>query len=300
MKVFVAGGTGVIGRRAVPALLEAGHDVHVLSRGPDRDAMVEGWGATPVRVDLFDVDGLRGALAGHDAVVNLATHIPPVSKGARMAAWGENDRIRREGATNLAAAARANGVDRLVQESITFPYADGGDAWIDEDAPRPSSEIGDSVEAAEAAALGYDEGRGGVVLRFAQFYAPDASHTKTYATAFRLRTNPLIGPADAFISFIGMPAAARAVVASLDVPAGVYNVADDDPPTRGEAGRTVAAALGRGRPVSAPMGIVRRVNPSAELLARSQRVDNRRLRSHGWAPDHAGAAGLAAAVAAAR
>ncbi|WP_436793054.1 NAD-dependent epimerase/dehydratase family protein [Actinospongicola halichondriae] len=297
MKVFVAGGTGVIGRRAVPALVEAGHDLTVVARTEERDGLVERMGGTPVRVDLFDAAGLRSAVAGHDAVVNLATHIPPLSKAARAASWSENDRIRTEGSVNLADAARMNDVGRLVQESITFPYVDGGDAWVDEDTPRPASEFSASVDVAEGAALGYADGAG-VVLRFAQFHAPDASHISTYARAFAMRSNPLVGDPDAYMSFIGMDAAARAVVAALTVAPGVYNIADDDPPTRRQAGAAVAEELGKGRPFHLPTGVVRRLMPSSEVLARSHRISNARFKdATGWKPDFAGGEGLARSIA---
>ncbi len=300
MKIFVAGGTGVIGRRAVPALVAAGHDVSVVARVPDRDALVESMDARPVRASLFDLPSLTSAIAGHDVVVNLATHIPPLSRASRASSWSENDRIRTEGAANLATAAEANDAGRMIQESITFPYVDCGDAWIDESVDRPASVFSAPVDAAEAAALGFatDE-RVGVVLRFAQFHAPDASHAAPYFRAFRMRVNPLVGDPDAYMSFIGMDAAGRAVVAALDVDSGVYNIADDDPPTRREAGETVAAALGVKPPRHLPSGPVRRLIPSTEVLARSHRISNRRFReATGWRPDFAGADGLAASLAA--
>ena len=295
MKVFVAGGTGVIGRRAVPALVEAGHDVTVIARSEERDRLVRDLGATPVRVDLFDRDGVHAAVAGHEAVVNLATHIPPMSKAAQASNWAENDRIRSEGSTNLVAAAKAHGARRFVQESITFPYADGGSEWVGEDVPRPTSDISVSVEAAEGAALGFSGDS--VVLRFAQFHAPDASHIATFSKALRFRASPLIGAPDTYVSFIGMPAAARAVVAALDAPPGVYNIADDDPPTRREAGEAIAAALGTRPPWGLPVGLVKRFNPSAEILARSHRISNERFKqATGWTPDDVGAQGVARSI----
>lgn len=304
MKLFVAGGTGVVGRRAVPALVAAGHDVTVIARRPERDALVESMGATPSRVDLFDADGVSSAVAGHDVVVNLATHIPPLTKAASAKAWAENDRIRTEGAANLVAAASRCGATQVIQESITFPYADGGDAWIHEEFDWPASVFSAPVDAAEAGVSAFAEGEGvGVVLRFAQFYAPDSDHVQTWAKAFARRVNPLVGAADAYTSFVGADAAGRAVVAALDVASGVYNVADDDPVTRAEAGAAVGAAIGTKPPrrLPVPMGLASRVNPGAEVLARSQRISNRRFKeATGWQPDHAGADGLAAAIAAVR
>src|SRR5690349_1799280 len=117
MKVFVAGGTGVVGRRAVERLVEAGHDVSVIARSDEKAALVVSLGATPARVSLFDAPALTEAVAGHEVVVNLATHIPPLTRAGLMSSWQENNRIRTEGARNLADAALAAGASRYVQES---------------------------------------------------------------------------------------------------------------------------------------------------------------------------------------
>lgn len=305
MKILVTGGTGVIGRRAVPALVAAGHDVVAATRSAERDALVRQLGATPTRVDLFDPASVDAAVVGVDAVVNLATHIPPMTRAARASAWDENDRIRTEGVENLVQAARRHDVGRFVQESITFPYADGGNGWIDEDHPRPDSPFTAPVARAEALvadpAVGLPADRVGVVLRFAQFYAADSSHVRTFASLYRRRLPALPGDGAAYTSVLGMEAAARAVVAALAAPAGIYNIADADPPTRDEAGRAVAVRLGVRPPRRLPTRWLARVNPSAEVLMRSHRISTERFRdATGWVSDHAGAEGLARAVAAAR
>lgn len=299
MRCFVAGGTGVIGRRAVPALLAAGHDVTVVARAPDRDPAVASMGATPVRVDLFDADGVAGAVAGHDAVVNLATHVPPMSRAGRRSAWEENDRLRRVASGHLAAAARGAGASRFVQESVTFPYADGGDDWIDEGAARPLTAYNEPIEQAEAAAAGITaDGGAGVVLRFAQFHAADSSHMRTFSRMLRWRLNPFLGDPASYTSVIGVAAAGRAVVAALDAPAGVYNIADGDPPTTRSLGLAAADALGRKPPRRLPGGLIRRFNPDTEVLMRSHRIDNRRFSdATGWRPDHRGADGIARSIA---
>ena len=94
-------------------------------------------GAPALEADVFDPASLTAAFAGADAVVNLLTHIPAADAMATPGAWDENDRLRREASAAVAAAAEAAGAARLVQESVAFVYADGGDAWLDEDAPSP-------------------------------------------------------------------------------------------------------------------------------------------------------------------
>jgi nucleoside-diphosphate-sugar epimerase len=131
MRVFVAGATGVVGRRAVRALTRAGHDVTALARTPAKAELARSLGATPAQGSLFDAEWLRTAVAGHDAVCNLATHIPPLTRAADPRAWDENTRIRREGSSNLVDAALAAGATCYVQESIAFLYGDHGDEWVD-------------------------------------------------------------------------------------------------------------------------------------------------------------------------
>src|SRR5436309_1667186 len=97
MKIFVAGATGVLGRHAVRALVDAGHSVTGVARGPEKAEHLRTVGAAPIAVDLFDTAALRPAVAGHDVVCNFATHIP-ASAGSyfRRSAWEMNDRLHRD------------------------------------------------------------------------------------------------------------------------------------------------------------------------------------------------------------
>src|SRR5436190_11877964 len=117
MRVFVAGSTGVIGHRAVRALVAAGHQATAVVRSPAKAALARSLGATPVEVSIFDPDALRAAAEGHDAVCNLATHIPPLARAASQHAWAGNTRIRTEGSRNLVDAALAARASVYVQES---------------------------------------------------------------------------------------------------------------------------------------------------------------------------------------
>ena len=71
MRVLVTGGTGVIGNGLIPALLERGHAVSLLSRGANTDAMQ--WdGVDAVAGDVTDAASLRGAADECDVVVHIA------------------------------------------------------------------------------------------------------------------------------------------------------------------------------------------------------------------------------------
>jgi nucleoside-diphosphate-sugar epimerase len=286
MKIFVAGGTGVIGRRAVAQLLEAGHEVSVLARSDTKAAALRAAGATPVAASLFDAAALTEAVAGHDVVMNLATHIPPVSKAAKASAWHENDRIRTEGSRNLVDAALAAGASRYVQESIAFIYPDSGDRWIDEAVPHIDSPFTASVAAAEHAAQRFTEGGGvGVVLRFGQFYAAEAPHTQVMMKAARRGWMMLPGAPDAYAVEINADDAASAVVAALAVPPGIYNVADDEPLTRAEIAEVLAAVVGRKKLRMIPTFAQRLAAKKAPNMVTSQRVSNRAFKTaSGWQP----------------
>jgi 2-alkyl-3-oxoalkanoate reductase len=94
VKIFFSGATGVIGRRAVPQLLALGHDITAMARSPAKADAISKVGASPAIADLFDKPGLREAVAGHDAVINLAAPMTSFSSLAAFlpGAWAENDR----------------------------------------------------------------------------------------------------------------------------------------------------------------------------------------------------------------
>jgi nucleoside-diphosphate-sugar epimerase len=109
VRVFVTGGTGAIGRQAVPALVSAGHQVSALARSQVKAAWLREQGAVPVQASLFDAQGLAEVFAGCDAVVSLATAIPPMRQFMSARAWAANQRVRAEGSAAVVDAALVAG-----------------------------------------------------------------------------------------------------------------------------------------------------------------------------------------------
>jgi nucleoside-diphosphate-sugar epimerase len=285
MRIFVAGATGVIGRRAVPLLIAAGHQVTAIGRTPEKRADLTRVGAAALDVDLFNPGELRRAVAGHEAVINLATHLPAGWRMFAPRAFEENDRVRRVGAANLVYAGIAAGARRFIQESFAPVYPDGGERWIDETVPIAPVTYNRSVADAERSAERFNSGdRTGVVLRFAAFYGPDAWQTRQMIDAVRRGFAPWPGAADAFISSVSHDDAATAVATALGVRAGAYNVADDEPQRRRDYFDALAAALGVAPPRIPPRFVARLFGSLGEMLARSLRLSNRKLRACGWAP----------------
>ncbi len=282
MRVFVAGATGVAGRRAVARLVAAGHEVTGIARGADKSELLRTLGATPVAVSLFDADALRAAVAGHDAVVNLATKIPPVRNAASLTAWAENSRIRTEGSTNLADAAIAAGAQVYVQESLAFLYDDHGAEWIDaESAPVSETPYTAPVLTAEANAARVTAAGGrGVVLRFGFFYAADSEQSRTSVNMARRGISTEFGSDENYSPAIDADDVATAVVAALNAPAGVYDIVDDEPMTGRDREATLAHAIRRHRLRRAPRWMVPQ---RAAELGLSRRVSNKRFRdATGW------------------
>ena len=288
MRVFITGATGEIGRRAVPLMIAAGHRVTAVSRSAQAFDLLRRLGATPVEADLFDVARLRRALAGHDAVVNLATHVPSSSTKMLMRRyWRENDRIRRDASLAIATAARAEGLTRMVQESFALIYPDSGDAWIDESMPVSPVGYTESILDAERSANQFTETGGtGVILRFAALYGPDSTLLEMIRF-LRKGWSPLPGDPRAYFSSLAQDDAAAAVVAALGVPPGTYNISDDQPLRRAEWADSLATALGLPRPKAIPSWMVRLGGPTMRLLSRSERISNRLFRdAASWAPKY--------------
>ena len=154
MRVFVAGATGVIGKRLVPLLVEAGHDVAGMTRSSEKVELVRRLGAAPIVCDVYARSTLLDVVGDFepDAVVGELTDLPDDITDFESFRK-QNDRMRREGMRNLLAAAQAANASRFFAESI---------AW------QLPGEHGEAVAEMERAVLE----AGGVVLRYGRLYGP--------------------------------------------------------------------------------------------------------------------------------
>jgi nucleoside-diphosphate-sugar epimerase len=298
MKVFVAGASGVIGRRLVPMLVGAGHEVTGITRSSERTETLRAMGATPVVGDVFDPEALTGALveAGPEVVVHELTDIPATFDGRRMETeMAGNDRIRTEGTRNLVAAAVAAGARRLVAQSIAFAYAPTGqglkteDDSLFDDAPWPYSRGIQAVHDLEDAVTG-TPGLEGIVLRYGFFYGPGSTYAKDGGLAGRVarRRFPIVGRGAGVFSFIHVDDAAAATVAAVERGRpGIYNVVDDDPAPLREWLPVYAVAIGAKKPLRVPKFVARLVGGVyATLVATELRgASNERAKAElSWQP----------------
>lgn len=224
MKVFIVGATGVLGRATVPALVAAGHQVRGLARSPEKAAQLRAKGAEATKAcTCSTLPAFATPSRGVEAVVHMATSIPPMTKAWRLKAWATNDRLRREATPILVDAAHQPGATRFVKESVCFFYMPRGDSWIDESDPIDRQSFAEATLAAEDGALAFGDGQGdrrGVALRFGMFYSAEARGLDECLTVAKLGFGPMVGRPGAYQPSIHVADAASAVVAALDAPPG--------------------------------------------------------------------------------
>ena len=286
MRIFVAGATGVLGRRVVPLLVEAGHDVTAPGRTADKRQSLERQGARAVEVDLFDPDAVRSVVSEHHVICNLASAVPRGTHAFLPWSWLTMARIRRQVSANLVNGALAGSSAQLViQESFAPIYAAAGDRWVDESSPVRPALYNRSALAAERNADRFTKaGRAGVVLRFGMLYGPGDAMTQQMIDLVRRGWFPLFGSSGGFSSWAHHDDAASAVLAALGAPAGVYNVVEDNPMRRRDLANGIALLLGVSPPRFLPRWATLLGGAVGPTLARSLRVSNRKLReTTGWA-----------------
>ncbi len=299
MNIFVTGATGVLGKALVPRLVAEGHAVSAMSRTAENDERLRHAGAHPVRVDLFDVEALKQALTGHEAIYHLATKIPPTMKIGRSSAWLENDRLRRDGARNLVEAALAVGtIQTIIYPSFDFLYPSSGDTWLDaQKTPVKTATLSSTVEAEEAvarfAASDPTKQRRGISLRMGAFYGPESPSSLEMLDYARKGIGAFPGAQDSYIPQIWLQDAISALLLALTepVPSGVYDIVDDEPVTRAQMFTLLAHAAGRKRLLVLPDLLMRMMTGAKYAdMGRSLRISNRLFKAvSSWQPTVPGA-----------
>ena len=291
MKIFVAGGTGVIGAPSVRALVREGHEVRAGVRSANKADQVRALGAEPVDVDNYDVRTLRLAMRGCDAAVRLTTALSgPMTAMRSKTFFDETNRLRTVSARCIVEAAGEEGVGVYVHESFYAVYRDAGDSLVTESSPTADGDTTVMKAAIEgdAIATGFGTGgRRGIALRFGAYYSEDAPSTRSTIAMVEKRMLPQIGPARFFIPSVYVEDAAEAVVRAVSVPSGIYNVCDDDPVTFREYLSILAASLGVKDPIRVPAFLAPLLlGYPAQYMTRSIRLSNAKFKAAtGWRPN---------------
>jgi 2-alkyl-3-oxoalkanoate reductase len=289
MRVFVAGASGAIGRRLVPQLTAAGHEVIGTYVSPGHDQRIRALGAEPVALDVLDAPAVRRAVAeAHpDAIIHEATALANMKWSRSLdRSFALTNRLRTEGTNALLAAAREAGVRRFVAQSFaSYRYAREG-SWVKTEddpldpAPPPAAR---ETNAAMAQLDKTVTDAGGIALRYGGFYG---AGDDGFASMVRKRQYPIVGDGAGVTSWIHLDDAAAATVLALghDGPA-IYHVVDDEPAPMREWLPVFAAALGAKRPWRAPRWVAELIAGSAmtAMATQSRGADNAKAKKElGW------------------
>jgi nucleoside-diphosphate-sugar epimerase len=268
MRIFVAGGSGVVGRRLVPLLVASGHEVVALSRGRE----VVGASSTVVG-DVYDAAALRALVAAGrpDVVMHQLTDLSSRDFAA-------NIRIRHQGTRNLVDAALAAGARRVVSQSIAWAYAPAAGVVgspADESVPLDTEAADEGRRASVGAVAALErmtaEAPEWVNLRYGMLYGPGTWYAKDGLMA----SAPLPFSSDV-TSFLHVEDAARAAVAALDWPSGAVNVVDDEPAPATTWAPIFAEAVGAPAP-----------DEPTPTTPWARGATNQHARALGWTPTRA-------------
>jgi 2-alkyl-3-oxoalkanoate reductase len=301
MKVFVAGASGAIGRRLVPKLIDAGHEVVGMTRSEANAEALRAVGASAVVCDVYDVDRVKRVVqqTKPDAIVNQLTDLPQSLKPRKLKEYySANNKVRQVGTENLLVAARAAGVKRFVLQSSAYWYspatANGHPVGENHpfylDAPEP---IGTAVKTMEhVERMVRHSGLEAVILRYGMFYGPGTWYDADgdVGQQMRKRMYPIVGKGQGVFSFVHVDDAVDATVKALTAKPGTYNVVDDEPAPMAEWMPVFAEALKAKKPMKAPrpMAILAAGKAPVQWMENLKGADNSRAkRELGWQPEYA-------------
>ncbi len=266
MRVFVAGGTGVVGRRLIPQLVARGHQVTATTSNPDRLGLLEQLGADAVVMNGLVEVSVREvvAKARPDAIAHEMTAINPAHAGKpdlkHFDRWfSATSRLRTEGTDHLLAAAEAISVSNVVAQSYAAwnGLREGG--WVKTEVDPLDPETGTAAEAGMAAIRYLEEAvlkYGGAALRYGSLYGPGA--TDDQVELVRKRQYPLVGNGAGYTSWAHLDDVASATVLAVEQQAkGVFNIVDDEPAPANEWLPYLAACAGAKPPMRVPVWLAR-------------------------------------------
>jgi nucleoside-diphosphate-sugar epimerase len=265
MRVFLAGGSGVLGQRLVPRLVERGHQVTATTTSASKLGLLADLGADGVVMDGLDAASVGEAVAAArpDTIVHQMTGLsfahagrPDLRHPDRF--FATTARLRSEGTDHLLAAAQAAGVTHVVAQGFASMNGIREGGWVKtEDDPLDPVLTGGPLGAVAMRHL--EEavvGAGGAVLRYGGFYGPGA--TDDQIELIRKRKFPLVGKGTGTFSWVHLDDAASATVLAVEQHAqGLFNIVDDDPAPVSEWLPYLAACAGAKRPLRVPGWLAR-------------------------------------------
>lgn len=279
MRVFVAGGTGVVGRRLVPQLVARGHRVTATTTGEAKLGALEKLGAQAVVMDGLDAASVGEAVAKTrpDVIVHQMTGISLAHAGRpdlkHFDRWSlPTIRLRTEGTDHLLAAAEATGVSHFVAQGYANWNGIREGGWVKTE-KDPLDRYEGTKAHASMQALSHLEDvvrrAGGAVLRYGALYGPGA--TDDQIELVRKRQFPLVGEGTGYASWVHLDDAASATVLAVEQKAtGDFNIVDDEPAPASQWLPYLATCAGAKKPMRIPTWLARLVAGQVVVMMMTQ------------------------------
>jgi len=296
MRVFVAGGTGVLGRRLAPQFVARGHQVTATTTSAAKLGLLEQLGAEAVVMDGLDAVSVGEAVAAArpDAIVHQMTAISVAHAGKpdfrHFDRWfATTSRLRTEGTDHLLAAAEATGVSTFVAQSFGSFNGIREGGWVKTEEDPLDLEEGTTAQAGMEAIRHLEDvvvKAGGAALRYGAFYGPGA--TDDQVELVRKRQFPLVGRGAGYCSWVHLDDAASATVLAVEQKArGVFNIVDDEPAPASAWLPYLAACAGAKRPMRVPTWLARLLagDVAVIMMTEGRGFSNAKAkRELGWQP----------------
>jgi len=261
----VTGGSGVLGRAVIRALLKRGHEVLVLDLKPPPDGLNKD--VTFVKGSVLDPEAVGCALKGAEAVHHLAASMPQAPLSAR-GFW----EINVAGTINVADAAVKHGLRRMVFAStieIYGLYYPHEFPVTEESEKRFTGVYSRNKLECEHRLMAMRERHGIEVVfpRMPMIFGPGFYHEPTMKTLFRLinrgRPLPVVAAPEAPWASVASVDAGEAFALCDEVPAAdgeAMNIAAADaPPCRQALIELVKMVGSKSRPISVPIKLTEKV-----------------------------------------
>ncbi|KAE8764051.1 NAD-dependent epimerase/dehydratase family protein [Georgenia thermotolerans] len=288
MRVFVAGGSGVLGRRLVPQLVARGHEVTATTTSEAKLGLLRRLGAEGVVMDGLDAASVGEVVAAArpDVIVNQMTALsaahagkPNLRRADRF--FAITNRLRTEGNDNLLAAAEAAGVARFIAQGHASMNGGRSGGWVKtEEDPLEVVEGTTAINHLEDVVVA----AGGTVLRYGGFYGPGANDDQV--DLVRKGLLPLVGDGTGYFSWVHLDDAACATVLAVEQEVkGVFNIVDDDPAPVSEWLPYLATCAGARPPRRVPAWLARLLagRMAVEMMTEGHAFSNAKAkRELGW------------------
>jgi len=288
MKVFLTGGTGLVGKEVGIALIKAGHQVVTLSRSAKKAQLNLPYPAEIIEADLSQGPLPQGSLRGVEAVIHL------LGEGVADSRWSSERKekimeSRRQGTKNLWQSLKGEKTKVFVSASAIGFYGERGDEELTEASVKGAGFLSDVCAEWEQAAQSPEDSEfqsvRKVSLRIAMVLSAQGGALQKLIPIYQKGVGGVLGSGKAWMSWIHIQDLVAKLLWALEneKATGIYNASAPKPVTNREFTGSLVKALGsfQGPPVPT-LAIKALYGEMSEVVLASQKVFPERALQEGF------------------